>query len=394
VAEGVEVRAPRGEADWAGYLSAIQRSFTGDPGAWRDWSETVRAHGVARVAVAGGRVLGGAAVLPAPQLFGGREVPGAQVAAVCSVPEARGRGVAGAVLRSLADEARAAGLAVSSLWASRTNVYRATGWEVAGRDASHDVHADALAGPPARGEAELDPGPEIEPFQRALAGAWNGALARPAWWWRFRWGREVPHPRERVAWREGGRLTGILSFERTPTVGFGYRIGVRELWAATPDALHGLLAHAASHRSITQEVRFLPGALAPDLPELLWLTRPGTVESSSVNPWLLRLLDVPAALRARGWAPAARARVEFEVADPWAGGPARLVLEIADGEAAVEPGGGGRVRLGVGALAAWYAGGLPATRAARMGLIEGDPADLAAMDPLPADRPVWLPDHF
>jgi hypothetical protein len=52
------------------------------------------------------------------------------------------------------------------------------------------------------------------------------------------------------------------------------------------------------------------------------------------------------------------------------------------------------VRLGVGALAAWYAGAMPATRGARLGLVEGPAADLAAMDALTADRPVWLPDAF
>ena len=51
MAEGVEVRAPRGQADWEGYLSAIQRSFTGDPTAWRDWSEVVRAHVLAKFVV-------------------------------------------------------------------------------------------------------------------------------------------------------------------------------------------------------------------------------------------------------------------------------------------------------------------------------------------------------
>jgi hypothetical protein len=82
------------------------------------------------------------------------------------------------------------------------------------------------------------------------------------------------------------------------------------------------------------------------------------------------------------------------VVDPWAAGPASLVLEVEAGAARVSPGGGGRVRIGVGALSAWYAGALRTTRAARVGLAEGPTEDLEAMDPLTGDRPVWLPDAF
>jgi hypothetical protein len=52
------------------------------------------------------------------------------------------------------------------------------------------------------------------------------------------------------------------------------------------------------------------------------------------------------------------------------------------------------VRIGVGALSAWYSGHLRASDAARLGLATGPDRDLAALDRLTGDRPVWLPDHF
>ena len=110
--------------------------------------------------------------------------------------------------------------------------------------------------------------------------------------------------------------------------------------------------------------------------------------------WILRLVDPISALEARGWPDLAQARVALEIQDPFADGPQRVVLEVENGHARATPGGTGGVRIGIGALSAWYAGHLRATEAARLGLASGGGADLAALDRLIGDHRVWLPDHF
>lgn len=257
----------------------------------------------------------------------------------------------------------------------------------------HTIALSALAGLRGAGAPVLDPGPGIRGLQRALAGRWNGALDRPGWWSPWRDGRDHPRPRERVGWVEAGRLTGFMSIERAPGDRREYRLVVRELWAGTPGASAGLAGYLAAHASLAGEVVLRPPA-QPDLPDLALLVTPGAVATEARDPWMLRLLDPVGALAGRGWRHGPGVRLELEIADPWRGAPERLVLEVEGAEARVAPGGEGRVRLGVGALSAWYAGALGATRAARLGLAEGPPADLQAMDALTHDRPIWLPDEF
>lgn len=199
-----EATAPRDESDWEGYRRVMARSYGGDEELWRGWLAAVRDHAIVRVAAEGGRVVGGATVLPAGQWFGGRVVPAAAVAGVCAAPEARGRGVAAALLRALAAAAREAGLLVSPLWPSRTTVYRRWGWEIAGLAHGHTIALPALAGLRGQGEPVLDPGPEIRPLQPALAEGWNGPLDRPEWWWPWRYGQDLPVPASASDGSRGG----------------------------------------------------------------------------------------------------------------------------------------------------------------------------------------------
>jgi predicted acetyltransferase len=107
-----------------------------------------------------------------------------------------------------------------------------------------------------------------------------------------------------------------------------------------------------------------------------------------------RIVDVPAAARARGWAGSVEGSVELEVTDPANDTVERMVLEVSDGNGEVSPGGAGRIRCGIGALGAWYSSTLRAVDAARMGLMRGPDHDLRVMDSVIGDRHPWMPDHF
>ena len=106
-----------------------------------------------------------------------------------------------------------------------------------------------------------------------------------------------------------------------------------------------------------------------------------------------RIVDVDAALTARGWPSRASGRVELEVTDPLTG-VERLVLEVEHGSARVTPGGTGAIRCGVGALSAWYSSALRAQDAVRLGLMEGDAPAVSTMDGLIAGGLPWMPDFF
>jgi predicted acetyltransferase len=109
--------------------------------------------------------------------------------------------------------------------------------------------------------------------------------------------------------------------------------------------------------------------------------------------WMQRIVDIDAAMRARGWPARAAGRAELEVTDPVTG-VERFVLEVEGGAGRVTPGGSGTIRCGIGTLSAWYSSALRAQDAVRLGLLEGEPSAIRAMDGLIAGGLPWMPDFF
>ena len=141
-------------------------------------------------------------------------------------------------------------------------------------------------------------------------------------------------------------------------------------------------------------MRFGHSAL-PDASPLLWLLpephRP--LEMQGFLCWMQRIVDVDAAMRARGWPARAAGRAELEVTDPVTG-VERFVLEVEGGAGRLTPGGSGAIRCGIGTLSAWYSSALRAQDAVRLGLLEGEPSAIRAMDGLIAGGVPWMPDFF
>jgi predicted acetyltransferase len=112
--------------------------------------------------------------------------------------------------------------------------------------------------------------------------------------------------------------------------------------------------------------------------------------------WMTRLVDAPAAIAARGFRPGAAAVVPLQVHDPLLPDHAGdVVLEVRDGEGRLEPGGAGRVRLGIGAFASLYTGWSSPWTLARAGLLDGaTEADLTALTDVFAGPMPWTRNYF
>jgi predicted acetyltransferase len=391
----IDIGPPRDERDWDQYASLSGQAFVGTADQSRKWIDQARAIGIVRVARDGGRLVGGATAYRVAQVFGGREVPAGAVADVCVAPERRGSGVAKALMAELTRAMRKQGFAVSPLWPSTTRLYRNCGWEVAGGEWRFRVPTHHLAGLRGAGEAVPDPGRAVRAMQRTRAADFDGPLVRPDWWWRWKHPWPVPDHTFRYAWVEDGAVTGFLTFRQTqtPAPDWGVGVEVMEFWTAGRNAAVGLLGFLGSHSAMTKEIHFHHAAL-PATPDIAFLSDLDLMDGGMFGAWMLRLVDVPAALEARGWPEDAGVRVSLEVQDPFADAPDRIVLEVEGGQAQATPGGTGDVCIGVGALSAWYSGYLRTVEAARLGLASGDRRHLASLDRLTGDRTVWLPDHF
>lgn len=391
----IDIGPPRDEGEWAAYAAVLAQGFVGTAQDSERWVTIARHGGIVRLARVGGRVVAGAAAYRVAQFFGGREVPAGAVADVCVTPERRGSGIAKALMADMVAAMRREGLVVSPLWPSTIGLYRRCGWEPAGGEWRFRVPAHQLTSLRGRGEAVAEPGLAVRAVQRNLAAASDGPVVRPNWWWRWRDPFPAPEQTFRYGWVENGATTGFLSFQQAqnPDGPPFVEVDVKEFWAATPDATRGLLGLLGSHGSLASDIRFHHAAL-PGSPGIDHVGDLDGLQGDQYGPWMLRLVDVAAALEARGWPDHVSGRVALEVDDPFLDAPQRLVLEVEGGIAHVTPGGDGAVSAGVGALSAWYSGYLRAREAARLGLVSGGTQDLAVLDRLTGNRPVWLPDHF
>jgi predicted acetyltransferase len=311
-------------------------------------------------------------------------------------PELRGRGIGRRLMAAVLETAADRGYPLSALFPATMPIYRSLGWELAGGKyqatiparslwtlAAPDKYATpATQGTPAAAGAEVRrAGPrdaaritaiigrahqaardaggltwDEGPFRQWLARAdLYSYLAGDDGFAAYRWGGDGPH--------------GELFVERVAAV--------------TPAALRALWSVIASHSSVTRTVTALT---APNDP-FWWLTAERDATISKRSMWMLRVVDGPAAIAARGFPPAVSAAVRLEIND--SGRPANSgswQLEVAGGKGALTPaapsgtGGASPLTLGPRGLAALYAG-TPVATLRLAGLAAGGAPDAdAALD--------------
>jgi predicted acetyltransferase len=347
----------------------ISPQWTVDPGGWYGF-----------VGEVDGRTAGFLRIHEYQQFFGDKPVPMGGVSSVAVTPSARGRGVAGLLLRTAIEQMRERGQVISALFAAVPPLYRGHGWEHCGAQDFVAVTPEFLA---AVGKPEspvtLRPAVEadmsgLRDCYRRVASTVDGMLAHD--------GPRFPHkaPLDAdICDVAGDPVRGYLTARRDVEE----RLDVRELVAADTDTARALLRSLWSWAGQTSEIS-LP-VVDPAVHDLVagW---PGT-HRVRAHPWMLRVIDLAGAVAARGWRGARHlkpAALDLEITDehaPWHSGRHRLIID--DG-VRLERGGNGAVRFTARGLAAWYGGasGLGALR--RFGLVDGERTHDALLDLLTA----------
>jgi len=301
----------------------------------------------------------------------------------------------------LIERMRAEGLVISALYPATPTLYRSLGWEFAGHWTRYTMPLERLrpVPRPERGRVRRARVGELETIERlrtALAAEHDGAIDRGTW--------AVPVYRRRfddlhvyVAVDARGAIDGALFYRHHPTggiQGFDYDLDVRELFALNAEAQRALLWILASSSSVARHVAirgWLDDTQGWLLPEL----RPQVERQMR---WMLRLLDVPGALEARGAPPGMTARVALRVHDEQVpDNDGAYVLQVADGEVKVtRETAPNAIALDVGALSTLYSGHTTCATLARMGRLSGgEPAkDWAVLDAVFAGRPPAMVDDF
>ncbi len=350
-----------------------------------------------RVVRRGTEVVAGLGVIPMGHWFGGRSVASLGITVVAVSPEHRSRGIATELMRTVLEEARRDGIALSTLFPATFPVYRAAGYETAGNRFVYRIPLTSL-GAGAR-----------EPEMRAATSAADHAAIRSIYDSRVRtlsgptdrtrapyfWERLLDSAEEARAFlvegERGPEGYAVLSQRTPPASSHGPELPVRDAVACTPAAAARLLRFFADHRSISRTATFVGGPAEP----LLLAAREERLEIAEMQRWMMRILDVRAALEQRGWRASARGELHFDVRDPLLReNGRRWVLDVSHGRGRVTEGGSGALTVDVRGLASLYSGYLTAEELHAAGLCEGADDTLAEASALFAGPAPWTPDFF
>jgi predicted acetyltransferase len=294
------------------------------------------------------------------------------IASVSVHPDARGRGLSTALMRELLPVMRAAGQPVSVLFPTAPGVYRAVGWELVGSldDTTIDIRDLEVAdvgGATVRTAGPADV-PAIASLYAGLGASISGLLTRDGI--EFPTGAEavLEHDVVALAVAEGDPV-GFATYSRGTGYGTGSQLRGWDFVASTAPAAAALLRSLASWRAVAPTMLWRG---ATD--ELALHLRAAVPPPSARQPWMLRIVDAPAAIALRGYPVGVGADCSFVLHDPDVAGhtgPWRLVIRDGRGRLERLDEAGGLPHLHIRGLALLYAGAANTALLRRIGHLDG-----------------------
>ena len=417
----VVIRPVTPEDDFDAQLDLGQRAFgIYSPAQRASWLYAARLrarHGMFLGAFAGQQPAGAAIFHDLRQWWAGRAVPCAGVASVKIAPEYRGQGTGRRLMTELLAAIAAHGYPLAALYPATMPIYRSLGWELAGGRYRATIPARSLRDLLAPDAAVAD-APVAEPSVRrsnpadaaeivAIIGRAHEAArdCGPVTW-------DVPLAERWLSRADlyTYRTADGFAAYRWDDAGDG-ALFVEHLHAASPESLRALWSVIASHSSTASTVSL---HTAPNDP-FWWLTKERDATIAKRSMWMLRVVDAPAAIAARGFPPAVSLSVPLVISDRsrpansghWQlsvsdgkgilsqNGPVSSPAATASASGAGDPSAGGSPAIAVGArgLAALYAG-TPVSALRLAGLAAGGAPDAdAALDAAFAATP-FMVDEF
>jgi predicted acetyltransferase len=339
-----------------------------------------------------GRLVGRAFDLHDQQWWGGRLVHAADIAGVAVAAEARGQGVARALMGRMLESARERGAVVSALFPSISTVYRRLGWASVGSVDTWSVPTLALPrtgvpGLTVREGTDVDLVASHELY-RTVAATNNGMLSRDE----LRFQRtELPDIADGLTVvADGDSVVAYAIWTRGPRYGPDGALTVHDVLALNQDAARSLLAVLSSWHTVVPElrIRLLAGDAVTDLISV------ETLPHTSLG-WMHRPVDVAGAVAARGWPAGVSGRASFTLTDdlaPWNAGA--WELSVSDGAGELKRCGDASAELSVAGFASLFCGVASPAQVAAAGHAAGSATDLAALGVLAVGTPPRMLNTF
>ncbi|MFP4105631.1 MAG: enhanced intracellular survival protein Eis [Phycisphaerae bacterium] len=356
-----------------------------------DYRKRLEAYGPDHVRVIrrAGQTIATGQLVQVGQFFGGKSVPSWGVAGVAVRPDVRGEGVATFLMEQLLAEMRAEGIATSSLYPATTPLYRKSGYERAGLQIQHSLKTAPVRARCRDGQivpVTDDLCDEMKDVYRRYAIGRNGMMDRSDVWWSHVLDEHGPEPPHGYLLRFDGQSEGYVLIRRNEKY-----LDLADYAALTPRAAERILTMISHQGMRFTEARFYGG-----LNEPLEQTAGNQVtERRFTNDWMMRIVHLPEALAARGYNRAVSASVEVEIADElFSDNAGRWTVNIDDGEAHVQQGGSGAVKMNIRTLASLYSGFLTADLAARTQQLSGPAEQIATLAAALAGPYPYMSDSF
>lgn len=310
----------------------------------------------------GGRLVATARITAFRQWWHGESMPMAGIGGVVVAPEYRGRGVGRELTIRVLGRAVEHRYPLSALFPATVPPYRAVGWELAGRQ-----HFVTVPGEAVRTIAAVPPVPvrrvgqdDVDPVMATVARL---------------------HAKHRdcgpIEWPAGDVAEWLgedETFAYLADDGFlAYRwdgsdaLAIDVLVGGSEETVRSLWALVGSGASVARTIR---ACVPPDDPVPL-LTRDLAVTADKDRWWMLRLVDAPAAVAARGFPRGVDVEVSMTITDlllPDNSGA--WVVQVKDGRGQLVPGSGGGLELTANGIAALFAG-IRVSTLRRAGLASG-----------------------
>ena len=300
----------------------------------------------------------------------------------------RRRGIARGLLEGELRAAASAGVPVAGLTVTEATIYGRYGFgpAVPVSRIAVDARTSGWRAPQAPGRLEYVGLDELARELGELHERARFARAGQIAGWRGRWlgqaglgaGSKKDASARGVHYRDvDGVVRGAIAYTLKELPGsFRNSMTIRQLVAETDDALSALWGFAVNHDLVDR----IEADLRPvDDPVVRLVANPHAVDVAVRDHGWLRILDAPAALRARRYAASLDTVIRVEDGYGFADGTWRLSIDAAGAAEVEATDAAPDVVLDVATLSSAYTGGVPLTQLAAAGRVQGDAAAVAAL---------------
>lgn len=322
-----------------------------------------------------GQIVSSMVCCPQPVYIGGEPVPHSSAGAVGTIPEARCKGCAGAMMTKCVEVLREEGIYLSSLWPFSYEYYRKFGWEVGSEIRSYSASAAFFAGlgnaSCVRGAANEDL-PAIKAAYNKFAPGYNCLTVRSDDWWQtmilnykqYKPLAMVTEPGESgvVVHTTNGAVDAYAMY-RLSKPEEKLKIDVREIIYSSVLHRRDMLAMLAS---IDSDADIAFGAPIDDL-FFYEIPNPRAVKTEVHASFQFRVIDPEKAILALKPEEHASGKLSFNISDPVFKEGFNFGIEIDGGNISLCKPGNNMIETDVQTLAKLYSGYLPPLYAYELG---------------------------